>query len=31
MIELHGRFTVEVDKQEVPVVGHIVIRLNWSE
>jgi hypothetical protein len=31
MIELNGRFTVEVDKQEVPVVGHIVIRLNWSE
>ena len=31
MIELNGRFTVEVDKQEVPVVGRIVIRLNWSE
>ncbi|MCU0718447.1 MAG: hypothetical protein MUC83_01990 [Pirellula sp.] len=31
MIEFQGRFTVEVDKQEVPVKGHIVLRLNWSE
>jgi hypothetical protein len=31
VIEFRGRFTVEIDKQEVPVTGQIVVRLNWSE